>query len=127
MAVDQWRSYLQHAEFHIVTDHKSLVQLTEQRLHTTWQLKVLTRLIGLQYKIVYRKGADNGAADALSHAPHAHCSALSVCQPQWLHDVRQSYIADAGVQELFHKLETQPSAVQHYSLVDGLLRYKGRI
>jgi hypothetical protein len=70
MAVDQWRSYLQHAEFHIVTDHKSLVQLTEQRLHTTWQLKVLTRLIGLQYKIVYRKGADNGAADALSLMLH---------------------------------------------------------
>jgi hypothetical protein len=57
-------------EFHIVTDHKSLVQLTEQRLHTTWQLKVLTRLIGLQYKIVYRKGADNGAADALSLMLH---------------------------------------------------------
>jgi hypothetical protein len=36
MAIEQWRSYLQHAEFHIITDHKSLMQLSEQRLHTPW-------------------------------------------------------------------------------------------
>lgn len=66
MAVEQWRSYLQLAEFQILTDHKSLVQLEEQHLHTPWQQKVFTRLLGLQYRIVYRKGADNGAADALS-------------------------------------------------------------
>ena len=28
IALEQWRSYLQHAEFQIVTDHRSLVQLT---------------------------------------------------------------------------------------------------
>lgn len=33
LALEQWRRYLQHAEFQIVTDHHSLVQLTEQRLH----------------------------------------------------------------------------------------------
>jgi hypothetical protein len=32
MALEQWRSYFQHAEFQIITDHRSLVQLTEQRL-----------------------------------------------------------------------------------------------
>jgi hypothetical protein len=37
MALDQWRSYLQHAEFCILTYQKSLVQLSEQRLHTPWQ------------------------------------------------------------------------------------------
>ena len=66
MPVEQWHRYLQLAEFQILTDHKSLVQLEEQRLHTPWQQKVFTRLLGLQYRIVYRKGADNGAADALS-------------------------------------------------------------
>lgn len=34
MAVDQWISYLQLAEFVIATDHKSLSHLNEQRLHT---------------------------------------------------------------------------------------------
>jgi hypothetical protein len=69
LALEQWRSYLQHAEFQIVTDHRSLVQLTEQRLHTPWQHKVFTKLMGLQYRIVYRKGIENGVADALSRAP----------------------------------------------------------
>lgn len=65
-AVQQWRHYLQFGEFIIYTDQKSLVQLSEQRLHTQWQQKVFTRLLGLQYRIVYKKGADNRVADALS-------------------------------------------------------------
>jgi transposase InsO family protein len=36
LAVQQWRSYLQQGEFIIHTDHKSLSQLNEQRLHTMW-------------------------------------------------------------------------------------------
>jgi len=58
MPVEQWHRYLQLAEFQILTDHKSLVQLEEQRLHTPWQQKVLTWLLGLQYRIIYR--TDNG-------------------------------------------------------------------
>lgn len=46
MAVAQWRSYLQLAEFHIYTDHQSLAQLNEQRLHTIWQQKVYAKLAG---------------------------------------------------------------------------------
>lgn len=34
IAIDQWRQYLQHAEFFIYTDQKSLVHLNEQRLNT---------------------------------------------------------------------------------------------
>jgi hypothetical protein len=34
LAVQQWRAYLQQAEFFIHTYHKSLAQLNEQRLHT---------------------------------------------------------------------------------------------
>lgn len=31
MAIDKWRSYLQHGEFLIKTDHQSLLHLTEQK------------------------------------------------------------------------------------------------
>uniref|UniRef100_A0A453HW09 Reverse transcriptase RNase H-like domain-containing protein n=1 Tax=Aegilops tauschii subsp. strangulata TaxID=200361 RepID=A0A453HW09_AEGTS len=34
VAVEQWRPYLQHAEFIILTDQRSLVHLEEQRLAT---------------------------------------------------------------------------------------------
>jgi hypothetical protein len=47
LALEQWHSYLQHAEFQILTNHHSLVQLSKQHLHTPWQQKVFTKLIGL--------------------------------------------------------------------------------
>lgn len=59
LALEHWRCYLQHAEFTILTHHKSLAQLSEQRLHTPWQQKVFTELIGLQYHILYHQGSKN--------------------------------------------------------------------
>ena len=53
LAIDHWRSYLQHAEFIIKTDQQSLVHLDDQRLSTPWQHKALTKLMGLRYRIVY--------------------------------------------------------------------------
>jgi hypothetical protein len=92
LAVEQWRPYLQMKEFVICTDHKSLTNLNEQRLHTNWQHKALTKLMGLQYRMVYKKGCNNGAADALSRQPHesAHLLAISAVQPVWLQDVVDS-------------------------------------
>ena len=86
LAVEHWRSYLQFKEFVIKTDHKSLTNLNEKRLHTNWQHKALTKLMGLQYKIIYKKGVENGAADALSRIPHehAHLYAISTAHPVWL-------------------------------------------
>ena len=64
--MDQWRSYLQLAEFVIYTDQKALIHLNDQRLHTVWQQRVFAKLLGLQYRIIYKKGCDNSAADSLS-------------------------------------------------------------
>lgn len=47
LAVEQWRTYLQLAEFTICTDQRSLIHLNEQRLHIAWQQKVFTKLLGL--------------------------------------------------------------------------------
>jgi hypothetical protein len=87
VAVEQWRPYLLHAEFVIFTDQKSLVHLNDKRLHTHWQQRVFTKLLGLQYKVVYKQGAQNRVADALSRKNHTEvlCSHLSVVQPLWCH------------------------------------------
>lgn len=69
IAVEHWRPYLQHGEFSIFIDQISLIHLNEQRLNTAWQQKVFTKLLGLQYKIIYKKGRENRAADALSRRP----------------------------------------------------------
>lgn len=62
MAVDKWRPYLQRQEFIIKTDHKSLSYLCEQNLHSEMQRKAMTRLMGLQFKVLYRRGKENQAA-----------------------------------------------------------------
>jgi hypothetical protein len=59
-AVDRWHPYLQHQEFIIKTYQKSLTQLDDQRLSTPWQQKALTKLLGLQYRICYKRGQKIG-------------------------------------------------------------------
>lgn len=55
MAVDHWRPYLQSAEFVIHTDQRSLIHLEDQRISTPWQQKVMMKLVGLRYRIVYKR------------------------------------------------------------------------
>jgi hypothetical protein len=93
LAVEHWRTYLQHAEFVIHTDHCSLAHLEDQRLHTPWQQKVFTKLLGLQFIIKYKKGSENRVADALSRRPQPEASlcAISTLQPAWLQEVVDLY------------------------------------
>jgi hypothetical protein len=88
MAVEKWRQDLQRQEFIIRTDHKSLAYLNEQNLHSELQHKAMTCLMGLQFRVVYRKGKESLAADALSRVGHMMAiQAVSVVQPQWLQEV----------------------------------------
>jgi len=129
MAIQQWRSYIQHSEFIIYTDQKSLTQLTEQRLHTHWQQKVFSKLLGLQYRVVYKKGSDNRVADALSRksAHDSFCAALTSCTPQWIQEVVTGYQDDLHATSLLAKLMLDAQAVPDFTLHQGILKYKGRI
>jgi len=129
MAVDHWRPYLQLAEFVIQTDQKSLIHLDDQRLNTYWQLKALTKLMGLQYKICYKKGSCNNVADARSRVPHhsgAELFSISVAQPGWLQQLQDSYSTSEAAQKILAELALQ-KVHGHYTLVQGIIRYKGRI
>lgn len=129
IAVEQWRSYLQVSEFIIFTDQKSLTHLNDQRLNTIWQQRVFSKLLGLRYRIVYKKGSDNTAADALSRRTHelGVCCAISAATPQWCTQVVQGYANDPQAQRLLAKLATAPAGCGPFVLVDGLLRHNNRI
>jgi hypothetical protein len=129
MAVQQWRQYLQFAEFIIYTDQQSLVQLSNQRLHTPWQQKLFTKLLGLHYCIVYKPGSTNRAADTLSRntAPISSCATVSVVSPQWLQEVLAGYAEDPDAQALLAKLAIDNHSVPPFSLRDGIIRYHNRI
>lgn len=105
MAVDKWRHYLQRQKFTIITDHKSLAYLNEQNLHSGMQRKAMARLMGLQFKIVYRQGKHNAAADALSRVAHLLAiQAVSTVQPAWIQEVLNSYATGPQAQLLLSKL-----------------------
>lgn len=129
IAIEHWRSYLQLAEFIIYTDQKSLTHLNDQRLNTMWQQKVLSKLLGLSYRIVYKKGVDNSAADALSRWIHTDgvCCSISVATPQWCAEIIQGYKSDKQAQELLVKLATTTATSSPFSLKDGLIWFKQRI
>lgn len=131
LEVEKWRSYLQHAEFLIRTDHNSLASLSDQRLHTPWQQKVFTKLMGLQFSIVYKKSCENRVADALSRRPHdpatSELSALLSIQPLWMEEITKAYQSDARALELLQRLAVSPSSEPDFTLRDGVLHFKDRI
>uniref|UniRef100_A0A0A9AFY1 Integrase catalytic domain-containing protein n=1 Tax=Arundo donax TaxID=35708 RepID=A0A0A9AFY1_ARUDO len=130
LAVDHWRPYLQHDEFILRIDHKSLTHLTQQRVHSPLQQRALTKLMSLQYQLQYKQGQFNKVADALSRrTPTAESElvAISICKPAWLDTVIQSYQDDPFTKKLLLQFSLPKVVSSEYSLLDGVLRYKGRI
>jgi hypothetical protein len=128
LAIDRWRSYLQHQKFTIRTDQRSLVHLDDHRISTPIQQKAYFKLMGFTYQVVYKKGTENRAADALSRRPaDEHCLALSTVMPRWLETVIEGYKKNPQAQKLLTELSLVKSNDKGYSLHDGVIRYKGRV
>jgi ferritin-like metal-binding protein YciE len=129
MEIEKWRPYLQDSEFIIHTDQRSLMHLDDKRLSTPWQHKALTKLLGLSYKILYKKGVVNKVADALSRHIHEDTEELleiSVCKPVWFEEVVMGYQQDRVAQQKLEQLAvTSPQG--NYTLQKGLIRHKGRV
>lgn len=128
MAVERWRQYLMRGEFIIRTDHQSLTFLDDQVLHSTMQRKAMTRLMGLQFKIVYKKGNENRAADSLSRVAHTLAvNALSEAWPTWVQEVVNTYATDVDAQQKLQSLAVISPDEQGFELCNGLIRFKGRV
>ena len=88
----------------------------------------MAKMVGLQFTFRYKRGTDNGAADALSRVGHLMTlDALSLCQPQWLQEVANSYATDPDTQELLAKLAVIDTDDQGCTLQQGVIRQHGRL
>ena len=67
----EWRHYLEGARHQITvfTDHKNLEYFATSKVLNRRQARWAERLSPFDFKIIYRKGEQNGKADALSRRP----------------------------------------------------------
>jgi hypothetical protein len=65
-ALKQWRPYLIGRHFEVKTDHDSLKYFLEQRLSSKGQQKWVTKMLGYDFEIIYKKWKQNVVMDALS-------------------------------------------------------------
>lgn len=78
----------------IRTNQNSLKYIEYQRLAEGIQHKLLIKLLGFNYKVEYKKGRENRAADALSRATHFEVMAITLAVPVWMQQVFDSYEQD---------------------------------
>ena len=80
-AVETWRPYLLGCHFQIHTDHHSLKYFREQCLSSSQKNKWITKMLGYDYEIIYKKGRDNVVANALLHQFEDEGTLLSLSLP----------------------------------------------
>jgi hypothetical protein len=97
--------------------------LGDQQLDTDLQRKAMSKLVGLQFQFQYKRGVENGAADALSRVGQLlSANALSFYQPQWLLEVTNSYETDDHAQTLLPNYRSAHRARKDFSLSRGIIR-----
>lgn len=71
---------------------------------------------------------ENKAADALSRqGEYDELGALSVGQPRWMEVVVDGYHHDPATKQLLVELSLHPDGVNNFTLVNGIIKFKGRI
>ena len=88
-AIQKWNRYLLGDHLCIKTDHQSLKYFLEQRVSSLTQQKWVSKLMGYDYDITYKKGKDNLVEEDLSRTfdDHASLSSISMPIPNWLQSV----------------------------------------
>jgi hypothetical protein len=123
-AVKKWRTYLLGTSFTIHTDQRSLRELMTQVIQTPEQQFYLAKLLGYSYEIVYKPGAQNKVADALSRV---HCLLITVPHFEFLTKFKEYALNDEEFQQLLTQVQQHPDDFPHYETLDGLLFVKGKL
>jgi transposase InsO family protein len=129
-ALKKWRPYLIGRHFKVKTDHDSLKYFLEQRLSSEEQQKWVTKILGYDFEIVYKKGKQNVVADALSRKDEdveAILCAISIIQPDWIIEARDEWKNDEKVWTLIERLQQDSGASDTFRWKNDSLWYKDRL
>jgi hypothetical protein len=129
-ALNKWHPYLIDRHFKVKTDHHSLKYLLEQRLSSEEQQTWVTKILGYDFKIVYKKGKKNVVADALSRKDEdveAFLCVISIIQPDWIIEARDEWKNNKKVWTLIQRLQQDSSASNTFTWKNDSLWYKDRL
>src|SRR4051794_11264393 len=88
----------------------------------------MAKMMGLQFKIVYKKGAENVVADALSRVEQIfQLQTVLEVTPTWLQEAINTYGTDPVAQDKLQKLAIQSPDEQGFELSQGLIIVHGKI
>ena len=78
------------------------VYFLEKWVSSPTQQKLVSKLMGYDYEITYKKGKDNLVPDALPRTfdDHASLSTISMPIPNWLQYVQQGYVNDSSLSQI---------------------------
>nr|GEZ76877.1 retrotransposable element Tf2 [Tanacetum cinerariifolium] len=129
-ALEKWKGYLLDRHFIIKTDHFSLKYLLDQRIITPARMKKLPKLVGFDYEILYKKGAENVVADALSRI-HSEAETLQMgvtTLSSELYDrIKKGWQDDNELKGKIEKLQSNSDSTKHYHWSAGQLLRKGKL
>ena len=81
-------------------DWDSLKYFLEQRLSSEEKQKWVTKMLGYDFEIIFKKGKQNVVADARSRKDEdveALLCAISIIQPDWINEAREEWKNDEEV------------------------------
>jgi len=102
----------------VKTYHDSLKYFLEQRLSSEEQQKWVTKILGYDFEIIYKKGKQNVVADALSRKDEdveALLCAISIIQLDWINKARDEWKNDEELWAHIQKLQQDPSTSDTFS------------
>ena len=129
-ALNKWHPYLMGRHFKVKTNHDSLKYFSEQRLSSEEKQKWVTKMLGYDFEIIYKKGKQNVVDDALSKKDEdveAFLYSILILQHEWIAEARDEWKNDEEVWTLIHKLQQDPSASATFSWKNDSLWYKDRL
>ena len=102
----------------------------EQRLSSEEQQKWVTKVLGYEFEIIYKKGKLNVVADSLSRKNEeveALVCAISIIQPYLITEARDEWKKDKEVWTLIQNLQQDPSTSNTFSWKNDSIWYKDHL
>jgi hypothetical protein len=129
-ALKQCFPYLIGRHFKVKTYHDSVKYFLEQRLSSEEQQKWVTKMLGYDLEIIYKRGKENVVEDALSRKDEyvgEFLFVISIIQPNWIKEARDEWKNHKEVWTLIQRLQQDSSASNTFTGKNYSLWYKYRL